>query len=266
MVPQQSPYPPQSRSWKTAGILLLVSLFLPAPALLSQASTPGQPDNPPADDNSPGVDNPAPPTPVVRDSRSIKQLTAALKSSDRTVRGTAVEALGESKDPRAVKPLIAALKDSDPYVRAFADTALINIGPPAVEALIGTLKDSDPYIPALSAMALSTIKDARAHQALMTALTEHNTKVILGIHTYFVKLGVPGSEPALIEALNKFPSRRMALEFLNSGNPVLAGAANQWATKYHQQLDQSTSATPVRWGSAQDTPSQPDTNPTPAPQ
>jgi hypothetical protein len=246
--------------------LLCFSLFLPAPALFSQASPSPQPDNPPADDNSGAVNNSAPLTPVARDPRSIKQLTAALKSPDRNVRGTAVEALGQSKDPHAVKPLIGALKDSDPYVRAFADTALINIGPLAVESLISTLNDSDPYVPALSAMALSTIKDPRSHRALMTALNERNTKVILGIHTYYVKLGVPGSEPALIETLNKFPSRRMAEEFLNSGNPVLAGAANDWATKYHQKLDQATSATTVRWGSAQDAPPQTSTNPAPSPQ
>lgn len=266
MIPQQSPCRPQFTSWRTPRVLLCFSMLLPAQALISQTSTPTQPDSPPADDNSSAVANSVPSTPAARDPRSIKQLTAALKSPDRNVRGTAVEALGQSKDPHAVKPLIGALKDSDPYVRAFADTALINIGPLAVESLISTLNDSDPYVPALSAMALSTIKDPRSHRALMTALYERNTKVILGIHTYYVRLGVPGSEPALIEALNKFPSRRMAEEFLNSGNPVLAGAANDWATKYHQKLDQSTSATTVRWGSAQDVPPRTGTSPTPSPQ
>jgi hypothetical protein len=115
-------------------------------------------------------------------------------------------------------------------------------------------------------MALSAIKDPRAHQALMTALSDRNTKVILGVHTYFVKLGVPGSEPALIEALDKFPSRRMAEEFLNSGNPVLANAANDWAAKYHQKLEQNTSATSVRWASAQDAPPQASANSAAAPQ
>ncbi len=265
MVSHQSLCRPQTRSWRTAGFLLCGSLLLPAPALLSQATLPSQPDSQSIGANSGAVNDSAPPMAPARDPRSIKELAAALKSSDRNVRGTAIEALGESRDPHAVKPLIAALKDGDPYVRAFADTALIKIGPPAVEALIGTLKDSDPYVPALSAMALSSIKDPRSHRALMTALNEHNTKVILGIHTYFVKLGVPGSEPALIEALNKFPSRRMAEEFLNSGNPVLASAANEWATRYRQKLEQSSSATTVRWGSAQDTPPT-NANPAPAPQ
>jgi hypothetical protein len=100
----------------------------------------------------------------------------------------------------------------------------------------------------------------------MNALNDHNSKVILGIHTYFVKLGVPGSEGALIEALNKYPSRKIAEEFLNSGNPVLANAANEWATKYHQKLEQNTSPTSVRWGSAQDAPPQSDAAPAPSPQ
>jgi len=55
----------------------------------------------------------------------------------------------------------------------------------------------------------------------MSALNEQNAKVILGVHTFYVKLGVKGSEGALIETLKKYPSREIAEEFLNCGNPAL---------------------------------------------
>jgi hypothetical protein len=122
------------------------------------------------------------------------------------------------------------------------------------------LKDTDPYVPALAALALSTMKDPQSHDALMKVLQEHNARAIFGIHTYYVKLGVPGSEPALIEALNKYPSREMAEEFLNSGNPALQKAAEEWAIHYNRTLRSASTSASVRWGSAEDVP-QPTANP-----
>ncbi len=263
MTPQGSEITRQGQR-QAARMLMCFCLLGLAPAVYSQGGAVNQPAGAQSDQDPAVRNDDAPSTNAHKDPRSIKQLAGALKNEDRTVRGTAAMALGETHDPHAVKPLIGALKDSDPYVRAFADSALIEIGPPAVEPLIAVLKDSDPYIPALSAMALSAIKDQRAKSALMNALREHNTRVIFGIHTFFVKLGVPGSEGALIETLNKFPNRKMAEEFIKSGNPALADAANAWAAKYHQKIDKTPSATSTRWGSAQDIPPT-DANPTPAP-
>jgi HEAT repeat protein len=191
---------------------------------------------------------------AAKDSRDVKKLIAALKDKDRTVRGTSAATLGEMKNVRAVKPLIAALKDGDPWVRAQADASLIEIGPPAVEPLIAVLKDNDPFIPALSALALTRIKDPRADSALMTALREQNAKVILGVHTFFVRLGVPGSEAALIDTLKKYPSREIAEEFYNSGNSALGAAAKEWARKYGRQLSQAPPGGSVQWGSGREAP------------
>jgi hypothetical protein len=119
------------------------------------------------------------------------------------------------------------------------------------------LKESDPYVPALAALALSTMKDSSSHDALMKALQEHNSRAIFGIHTYYVKLGVPGSEAALIEALDKYPSREMAEEFLSSGNPALQQAAKAWAIRFNRTLRTTSAAAAVRWGSAEDMAQQP---------
>ena len=196
------------------------------------------------------------------DHRSIKELTAALKNDDRATRTEAIAALGQTGNAHAVKPLIASLKDRDPYVRAYAGMALIHIGNPAIEPLISAMKDNDLYVSALSALALSSMKDSRAHNALMTALQEHNSRAIFGTHTFFVKLGMPGSESALIESLNKFPSQEMAEEFFNSGNPALASAANEWAQKYKHPLKLTTAT--VHWGSGPGAPIETASNPLPA--
>ena len=194
-----------------------------------------------------------------KDSRDVKKLIAALKDKDRTVRGTAAANLGEMKTVSAVKPLIAALKDKDPWVQAQADKSLIDIGAPAVEPLIAVLKDNDPVVPALSALALTKIKDPRADSALMNALNEQNAKVILGVHTFYVRLGVKGSEGALIEALRKYPSREIAEEFLNCGNPALKEAAQAWEHKFNQRLRRFPAGTAVQWGSGRE--AQPSTPP-----
>jgi len=182
------------------------------------------------------------------DQQIEKRLVSALKDRNTQVRKNAAIALGEIRSVRAVKPLVAAFRDNDQLVRACAGTSLVKIGPPAVLPLISILKDNDPFVPALAAVTLSVIHDPQARQALMGALSEQNTKVILGAHTLFLKLGVPGSEAALIQTLTKFPNREMAEEFQNSGNPRLQQAAAAWAHKYKEWLAPPHTWGALRWG------------------
>jgi HEAT repeat protein len=246
-------------SWKSS--LWLVAGMLACLFLLGRGPVYGQSDNTsqPASEvkssnNKDARKNAIAKKNAVKDSRDVKKLIAALKDKDRIVRGTAAANLGEIKSVSAVKPLIRALKDGDPWVRAQADASLIEIGPPAVEPLIAVLKENDPFIPALSAVALTKIKDPRADSALMTALREQNAKVILGAHTFYVKLGVPGTEAALIETLKKYPSREIAEEYRYCGNPALVGAANEWARKYNQKLGPALPGGAVQWGSGREAP------------
>ena len=245
-----------ARRSKTMGFLLAASLLTHAPMALSQSAI--QPAtglnavSPDVNRTEGSASAGTVGTPTSH--RSVKQLNGELKNQDPAVRAAAVEMLGEAHDPGAVKALVGELHDQDPYVRAIADTALIRIGSPAVQALIVALRESDPYVPALAALALSSMKDPRSHDALMKILNERNSRAIFGIHTYYVKLGVPGSEPALIEALDKYPSREMAEEFLNSGNPALQEAAKEWAIHFKRTLRTTSSTATVRWASAEDTP------------
>ena len=230
-------------------LIACLSLFLPAPSA-----------NGKSDHVSQLVQELRDPDPAVRkeviaqlakikDPRASKHVISMLKDRDRGVRQGAAVALGDMKAENAVRPLVATLRDEDPYVRAWAATALIKIAAPSVEPLIGVLHDRDPYVPALAALALSQIKDSRANSAIVTVVSEHNVKAILGIHTYLIKLGMPGSESALIDTFKKFPSVEMAEEFLNSGNPTLQQAAIEWEHKANRKIGQTRSVAAVHWGS-----------------
>jgi len=262
MIPQESHSSRQCKQLKVASILFCSCLASVVPAVFAQDGTANQAVNP-TNEFNPGITiDSAAITRAASDHRSVKELAQSLKSDDRSARTEAAIALGQSKDSHAVKPLIESLKDRDPYVRAYAGASLIRIGTPAVQPLINAMKENDLYASALSALALTSFKEQRAHNALMKALEEHNSKAIFGAHTFYVRLGMPGSESALIEALNKFPSREMAEEFINSGNPALQAAANDWAQKYKHTLKPSTSVASVHWGSGLEAPVQTASNPT----
>lgn len=253
MIQQVFRNPWKSRRWLVAGIFGCFCLLGLEP-VYGQADGQSQPAG---KVKSPGTDvrkDAIAKKNAAKDSRDVKKLISQLKDRDRTVRGTAAANLGEIKSVSAVRPLIHALKDGDPWVRAQASASLIAIGPPAVEPLIAVLKDNDPFIPALSAVALTKIKDPRADSALMSALNEQNAKVILGVHTFYVKLGVKGSEGALIETLKKYPSREIAEEFLNCGNPALKEAAQTWEHKFNQRLRHFPPGTAIQWGSGREAP------------
>jgi hypothetical protein len=169
--------------------------------------------------------------------------------------------LGDIKDPRAVEPLIAALKDTDSHVRFDAAWALGQIKDPrAVEPLIVALKDTGTYselqihghVSAQAAQALGQIKDPRAVSSLLAVLRERNTQAIAAAYTFFIELGEPGSEDALIETLNKSGTLQMADELLNCGNSKLERAAQGWAqTNGYRIMHLPTGESSVRWGSNQ---------------
>ena len=253
MIPQVFHNPWKSRRWLVAGIFVCFCLLGLEP-VYGQADSQSQPAGAVKSPETGKHKESRATKKAEKDNRDVKKLISQLKDRDRTVRGTAAANLGEIKSVSAVRPLIHSLKDGDPWVRAQASASLIAIGPPAVEPLIAVLKDNDPFIPALSAVALTKIKDPRADSALMSALNEQNAKVILGVHTFYVKLGVKGSEGALIETLRKYPSREIAEEFLNCGNPALKEAAQAWEHKFNQRLRHFPPGTAVQWGSGREAP------------
>ena len=184
------------------------------------------------------------------DPRAVAPLFAALKDSDSSVRQGAAMSLAQSpsgdvmRDPRLAEPLIAAL--NDPVIRWDAADALVRIGTPSVEPLIGALKDKNELVRQGAAAALFEIGDPRAVNAGRAALRPE----IAEAYIFLIKWGSPGSEDLMVQALRKFGNKKMAVEFLNSGNQTLAQAARDWAANRHYTIvTENPEFATVTWGS-----------------
>lgn len=85
-----------------------------------------------------------------------------------------------------------------------------------------------PHQPGQAAWALGEIGSERCHRRLRRALDERDLSVIASAHEYYIRQGIPDSEPLLIEA---FPPDRLdhiVPVFLHSRNPTLIQAATDW--------------------------------------
>ncbi|MGD0682708.1 MAG: HEAT repeat domain-containing protein [Terracidiphilus sp.] len=228
----------------------------------------------------------------IRDSRSFEPFLAALSDRDSEVRGWAAVGLGKSREPRAFDPLMAIMEDSknDLDLRGHAASGLSALGDPrAIAPLIDALgypyairQDSvegalqgfgqaaiDPLIAALKSpngkfrgevtrvlLKILPEKDPRAVNALLLLVQPpsegSDTWLIAEHYKFFLKRGAPGSEPALINALNLSGNVVMAQDFLACGNPKLRMAARDWAKVHGYKVEAIGGYQPsIRWGSKQ---------------
>jgi len=211
------------------------------------------------------------------------KLINQLRSRHPVVKEEAARKLGDLKDSSAVEPLIVILKkDKDRSVRWSAEDALVNIGNPAVEPLIKMLNDDswrvrrravrtlgkirdpraieplvasmktddDCYVRKSAAKAIGEINDPRAGEILIPALKSRNLEVVEGAYRFFIRRGQPGSEPVLIESLNKNWNKTMVVDFLNSGNRQLEEAAADCAKKRGYSLTSTVDWVVPKWGQA----------------
>jgi HEAT repeat protein len=211
---------------------------------------------------------------------TVDSLIKKLQSNNRNTRAHAVIELGKIKDARVITPLINALKDTDSYVRAQAAWSLGEIKDThAVQPLITVLMDDDyVYVRQESAKALGKIKDSRAVQTLITtlndespdireeaakaliefgapaieplnrALKENNLRVVADTYYFLICLGEPGTETILVEALNKYGTKRMTIDFINSGNIQLKEAAKKWAESHGYKINEGIDTShAIKW-------------------
>ena len=163
-------------------------------------------------------------------------MIAALRDPDTEVRLSAINSLSKKlKDPRAVEPLIATLKDPDLMVRTWAVEALGEFKDPrAVDALIVAMNDPHSGVERMdAAYALAEINDRRGVDAVLALSNKGNPDVIVELRRALVAIGEPGTEDALIQALNKPGGAHVLLAqaLLDSRNPKLQDAARKWALK-----------------------------------
>jgi HEAT repeat protein len=228
----------------------------------------------------------------IPDSREFEPFLAALSDTDSQVRGWAAVGLGKTRDPRAFDPLMAMMEDSknDLDLRGHAASGLSALGDPrAIAPLIDALghpyairQDSvegalqgygqaavEPLLDALKSpngkfrgevtrvlLKILPETDPRAINALLLQVQipseDRDTGLIAQHYKFFLKRGAPGSEAALIDALNLSGNVAMAQDYLACGNPKLRIAARDWAKVNGYKVESfSGYQSSIRWGSIQ---------------
>jgi len=145
------------------------------------------------------------------------------------VRVRAVHALGRMRDPRAVDPLIAMLAKQDDPVKSTVLTALGRIGDARAREPLLMLVNSEGFLRIPAARALAEMPDQRVANIFAIALRRNEAMMIAAGYRFYIRQGIEGSEPKLVNALKKLPEWRVISDYLCCGNPVLADAARSMA-------------------------------------
>jgi hypothetical protein len=139
-----------------------------------------------------------------------------------------------------------------------AAQVLASVGRPAFDVLVplarkrfedlqGIEKKQAPW----SAFALAMLAklNPTAAAPLFAALRKRDHELIADLYEVYLQLGRPGSEPALIGALDAHGDTIMALAFLHSGNPKLDRGARDWAARNGYTITEGPGQAPAgSWG------------------
>lgn len=158
------------------------------------------------------------------------------KDEATALRCAAIDSLGKISAGDAIQTLTVILKDkgSDPALRQSAVESLDRLSAPKslVDAAL-----NDPNVTVREEALFASLRYAStADDVLRGILRKKDTEVIAEIYQTFLQKAYPGSEPALIEALNGHGTLSMAEDFLNCGNSSLEIAAQEWANKNGYQV------------------------------
>jgi HEAT repeat protein len=137
----------------------------------------------------------------LRDARAVPPLMVAFRDKDDYICWAAAEALGKIGGP-AVDPLIAALDDPNTAVRTLAARTLGQIGVQAIGPLADTLRRSTTVMREAAVEALSNIRDEKAVQHLLAALSDRNESVRDKAARALVNIGKV-AVPGLLQLLNQ---------------------------------------------------------------
>lgn len=176
-------------------------------------------------------------------------LISVLSNGNDAARVQAIDLLGRWKEPRAVEALAAVLANGNPAVRKGAANALGYIRDArAVPSLITVLGDPSEDVRWAAADALVAMPSGT--ETLVAAINSYSLEVIAGAYPFYIRKGIPGSEPVLNDALDSFGYETMAEDYLNCGNDKLESAAEAWAHRNGYRITHSYgAATGPKWGS-----------------
>lgn len=125
---------------------------------------------------------------ILKDTRTVEPLLAALNNGDPDVRQAATKALGELKDVQSVTPLLGALKTQDSPIGSQAAETLAKMGDIAVTPLMDALHDKDHRVRARAAGALAKIGQTTL-EPLLAALQDQRYEVRQGAAAALAKTG-----------------------------------------------------------------------------
>lgn len=154
----------------------------------------------------------------------LHQLDVVLANGNASARTDAADALGLKGGASTAEPLKKALGDESAGVRYAAANSLVSVDPGLTQFLVDALDNRD----------IETVASA---------------------YPFYIRKGIPGSEPVLIEALNAHGSKWMAEKYLNSGNGQLEAAANTWASNNGFWISPSygtSGSSASQWGNSSD--------------
>ncbi|MGZ5441354.1 MAG: HEAT repeat domain-containing protein [Thermoanaerobaculia bacterium] len=222
----------------------------------------------------------------------VPRLLESLEDGDEFVRAAAASGLGKTGDARVVPALIRHLGDDGGENTSYHSTlgaALADAGPAAVGPVLEAAKNPKEKIRSGALMALNASKDERATPAILAmlrdpsadirhtagwmvwfrkdpridsylaeAMKKKDLQVVEAAIAYYVSKGLPGSEPVLIEVLNRTGQDESMIDttvaglLLNSGNETLEKAARKWAEKRGMsvQKEEQDSTIHPQWGAA----------------
>ncbi|MCX7708506.1 MAG: HEAT repeat domain-containing protein [Clostridia bacterium] len=199
----------------------------------------------------------------LKDQDSAAAIIPMLKNSDMGVRKFAAFSLGCIQEPASIKPLIDAMCEENSETRSAGTQAVFRFGSAATkqlelklkepslqtyakieiiqalseigdrasqDSLTAILKDPDEAVRKSAANALAKM-DETAREYLISLLNSRNMEIIAHIYSYYIQIGVEGSENLLIQALEHYADKEMAMDYLNSENDKLKNAAIQWAKR-----------------------------------
>ena len=149
---------------------------------------------------------------------------------------------------RSTGILIQAMTSGNPILLDVASDAISGIGAPAVDDLLQLLDSAPPGVRFKTAKALSRIDDPRADECLHAAISAMRLRP-QPVHRYFIRAGITGTEPALIQALSQYGTEEMAVTYLNCGNDALKNAAAAWAQAHGYEIYSRAGGSSALWGS-----------------
>jgi hypothetical protein len=187
---------------------------------------------------------------------ALPSMSAALHDPIAEVRLWAARALGKSESRDAAAPLRGALSDGDPEVRLAVVEALQSLWTKRREPLpvkeLAQLIDIEALNGPKEAAArlLESGGGDEADTVFIQALRRGDLMVVAAAHGFYVRRGEPGSEPAVVRALQQYGTKDMAVVLLNCGNTVLADAARAWARERGYKIEVESGRAPAVWGAS----------------